>query len=270
MTTREAWRLLPFTRLPADEQMAWAAAMLSAVTAPALRWRQTVPEALILGRGQPETSINFDACRAAGCAVYRRATGGTAVLSGPELLGADIVLPPGHPLALADVTQSYRWLGEALAAGLRGLGVPALAVEPEAARAAREALPAGDPLRLACYALPSPYEVVAGGRKLAGLAQARRRSGVLLQAGVLLRWQPERLVPLLAIPVAQQEQTIAALRGRAVGLDELSGSVDRSALVARLTEAIACAAGAAFEQAAWSDAEEAAFREALSQVVALE
>ena len=250
-----AWRLLPFSRLPAGEQMARGDAMLAAVRAPCLRWRQIAPQALVLGHGQRLENVDVEACRAAGIGVFRRATGGTAVLSGPDLLGLDLVLPAGHPLALADVTRSYAWLGEALAAGLRQLGVDARPVSPEAARSQAAVVPAGDPLRLACYATLSPYEVVSGGRKLVGLAQARRRAGVLLQAGVLLRWQPERLLSLLAIAPARRDETLTALRTRAVGLDTLGVVIDAQRLAERVGSAIAEAAGVRLAASPWSEAE---------------
>ncbi|MGI8554584.1 MAG: lipoate--protein ligase family protein [Dehalococcoidia bacterium] len=260
-SARSPWRLLPFSRLPADEQMAFGDAMLTEVQTPALRWRQIVPEALILGHGQRPERVNFEACRLAGIGVSRRASGGTAVLSGPDLLGLDVVLPAGHPLALADITRSYVWLGEALAVGLRSLGVEAATVPPDEARAQARAVPPGDPLRLACYATLSPYEIVAGGRKLVGLAQARRRSGTLLQAGILLQWHPERLVPLLAVPPAEQQPMIDALQGRAVGLDELGFTLTLENLLAGLTDAISAAAGVELLPAAWTAAEQAATAE---------
>jgi lipoate-protein ligase A len=238
--------------------MARGDAMLTAVQAPCLRWRQIAPEALVLGHGQRLESVDLAACRAAGVNVYRRATGGTAVLSGPELLGLDLVLPAGHPLALADITRSYVWLGEALSAGLRSLGVDAEAVLPDEARAQAASIASDDPLRLACYATLSPHEIVSGGRKLVGLAQARRRAGVLLQAGVLLRWQPERLVPLLAIAPARRAETVGALRARAVGLDALAVTVDAEVLAERLSAAVAEASGVTFMPAEWTEAERAA------------
>lgn len=252
------WRLLPFSCLPATEQMALSEALLATVQAPVLRWRQIVPEALVLGHGQRPESVDWQACQAAGVHVYRRATGGTAVLSGPDLLGLDLALPAGHPLALADVTRSYAWLGEALAQGLRSLGVAADAIAPEAARAQAREISKTNPVRLACYGTLSPYEVVAGGRKLAGLAQARRRAGILFQAGVVLRWQPERLVSLLAAPPPQRTNTVAALHARAVGLDQLSGCLDLPALIACLNAAIATASGAVLESGDWTAAESAA------------
>lgn len=236
--------------------------MLAHATAPALRWRQMEPEALVLGYRQPESAADPVACRAAGVRVYRRTSGGTAVLSGRDLLAVDIVLPAGHRLALSNVTESYRWLGEALAAGLRSLGIAADAVSPAEARVQARSIAQDDPLRLACYALLSPYEVVVGGRKLIGLAQVRRRSGSLLQAGLLLRWNAERLAGLLTIPAGQRERVAHMLHDRAIGLDEIGLGLDDEELIAHLTVAIGAAGGAELAPEEWNDEERASYERA--------
>jgi lipoate-protein ligase A len=261
MASSETWRLLPFSRLPAGEQMAWAEAMLANVRAPALRWRRIEPEALVLGRRQAETEADLAACHAAGLCVYRRSTGGTAVLSGPDLLGLDIALPAGHRLALPNVTESYRWLGEALASGLRALGVVAEPVSPATARSQDPMIAPNDPIRLACFAILSPYEVTVSGRKLIGLAQARRHAGSLLQAGILLRWDAERLAELLTIPPNRRESIAHALRDRAIGLDEIGLNLGDDSLMDHLNESIARAAGATLTPDGWSAAERAGYEQ---------
>jgi lipoate-protein ligase A len=268
MATIETWRRLPFSRLPAGEQSAWTEALLAEVVetrVPALRWRETAPEALSLGRGQPIADVDLNACAVAGVRVYRRATGGTAVLGGRDLLGLDVVLPPGHRLALSNVAESYRWLGEALAAGLRQLHIAAEAVNPQTARTQARTLTPDDPARRACFATLSPYEVAVAGRKLIGLAQARRRGAVLLQGAVLLRWDAERLAVLLAIPVERRAATVHALHDRAIGLDEVALPLERDELIARLTDAIATAADADIRVDEWSDEERDRFARALPQ-----
>jgi lipoate-protein ligase A len=268
MTTIETWRLLPFGRLPAGDQAAWTEALLTGVAqtrVPALHWRETSPEALTLGRGQPLTHVDLSACHAAGVPVYRRATGGTAVLSGPDLLGLDIALPAGHRLSPANVAESYRWLGEALAAGLRALGVAAETVSPQAARAQAASLEPDDPVRRACFATLSPYEVTVAERKLAGLAQLRRGGAVLLQAGILMRWNAERLASLLAVPPELRARSVHALHDRAIGLDEVALGLEREDLIAQLTTAIAKRADADQRVDEWSAEERAGFQQALAQ-----
>ena len=63
------------------------------------------------------------------------------------------------------------------------------------ARAGDEAAPG--PAADACFGGLSPWEVLAGGRKVVGLSQTRRRPGALLQAGIPLRLDAARLARLL-------------------------------------------------------------------------
>jgi lipoate-protein ligase A len=63
----------------------------------------------------------------------------------------------------------------------------------------------------------SPYELTAGGRKLVGLAQVRRRNGVLMQSAIHRHFDADRLAALLDMTDTLPE----ALRRSAIGLDEL-------------------------------------------------
>jgi lipoate-protein ligase A len=201
---------------------------------PVLSWSQAETEALVLGFSQKETILNPQVVAEESIPVYHRRAGGTAVLVGPHLLGLDVVLPADHPLVLPDLVESYRWLGETWVRALRLLGVETRAIPPDEAHAARtlakqegqrerEAV-----LRRACYASNSPYEVVAGTRKVVGLDMMRRRNGSLLQAGVLLHWDCEKLARLLAHSPAERELLRHTLPERAVGLDELAGRMVRA------------------------------------------
>jgi len=125
--------------------------------------------------------------------VVVRRSGGGAVLVGPWMLGLSAVLPVAHPLVAGGPVPSYRWLGEAVALALRRIGIDAAALTPQALRERR-----GDGTAAcadwACFGGLSPWEVLARGRKIAGLAQQRRRDGVLLVAGVLLQRPPWSLL----------------------------------------------------------------------------
>ena len=121
-----------------------------------------------------------------------RGAGGGAVLTGPWMLGLSVALPPDHPLVEAGPVGSYRWLGRCIAQVLAQAGLHGhYAIAAERLRAE----PPGDGIAWACFGGLSPWEVLsADGRKLAGLAQVRRRHGVLLVGGVLLDASPWRLL----------------------------------------------------------------------------
>jgi lipoate-protein ligase A len=135
------------------------------------------------------------------------------------VLGLDILLPHGHPLAISDVVEAYRWLGIGWTETLRQFGLDARLVSIAEARAAPPPPPElADAIRLACFGALSPYEVVVGGRKVVGLAQLRRRN-VLLQSGVHLRFDALELARHLAPD--RIEQLAGELERRAAGLADI-------------------------------------------------
>lgn len=197
-------------------------------TLPVLYWSQAQSYGLVLGFSQKETILNPLAIAENAVPLYHRRAGGTAVLVGPDLLALDVVLPAEHPLSLADIVESYRWLGETWVRALHRLGVETRVVTPDEAHS-QHALARLDQvreresvLRRACYASNSSYEVVVGQRKVVGLDMIRRRNGSLLQAGVLLKWQSELLARLLGQTPAEQELLLRELPERAIGLDQLT------------------------------------------------
>src|SRR4051812_15509197 len=193
----ETWRRLPLQHGETPELLAGAEALLAGLDitgVPAMRWSLAQQPALILGSSQQLSEVDFPACEAAGVSVHRRRSGGTAVYADEGLLWLDVALPADHRLRLASVTEAYRWFGEVWTVALRELGVEAWVMGPDEARPRNAALELA--VRRACYGGVSPYEVFVGDRKLVGLAQVRRRPGELLQAGMYLQWEPERLVRL--------------------------------------------------------------------------
>lgn len=180
--------------------------------APIASWSTTAVPALVLGRGAGAPPVDRDAARAAGVSVVRRTSGGGPVLWDSGLVALDVILPPQHPLAPADVVETYRWLGEAIAAALRALGLPGVEVV-DIARARRTTPGVA---AAACFGGISPFEVLVEGRKVLGLSQARRRPGTLLQAGILTRVDGDLAAGLLG----EGDAFGAALSRHAAGLDE--------------------------------------------------
>ena len=179
--------------------------------------------AIVLGRSQhaladrpagdagglfPEGLADSEAVR---LPLVKRGAGGGAVLVGPWLLSASLLLPLDDPrMATTSVVDSYRWLGEAMVETLAGLGVTARAVPPA------ERIPAPERLAWACFAGVAPWEVVVDdpttgvARKLVGFAQRRSRHGVLLALGVLVQPAPWRLLAqTLGHPVALADELAA-------------------------------------------------------------
>jgi lipoate-protein ligase A len=153
--------------------------------------------------------------------VAQRRSGGGAVLLWPgHQVWLDVGLPRGDPLWDDDVGRSARWLGEALAAALVGLGVAGATAH--AGPLERTAWS-----HLVCFAGRAPGEVVVGGRKVVGTSQRRTREGAVFQVAVALVWSPRILLDVLRIPRDAAPEVVAA----GVGLSELRPGVRRDEVV---------------------------------------
>ena len=263
------WRVLRAAREPAARQFALSEALLSvglpATGRPALRWYIARQPALILGNGQKPDDADLAASREAGVTVFRRASGGTAVLLDEDAVNQEIALPAGHPLASDDLARSYQWAGEVWVEALHTLGVSGIrAISIEEVRALPP-LAKDDPLRLACYGTLSPFEVIFGPRKVVGLSQVRRRSGALYQMSTYLRWRPERLAALLALSSDQRDALTRRLHDVTVGLDELAGrAVPAIEVIAAVEAVLTARLGITLKPARWTPAE----REAATRIQA--
>jgi lipoate---protein ligase len=174
------------------------------------------------------------------------------------LVALDVVLPPGHPLAPADVVETYRWLGEAVAEALAELGLEHVEVA-EIARA-RSASAAPGEAAAACFGGLSPFEVLVDGRKVLGLSQARRRPGTLLQAGLLLDLDADGLARLMG-----RGATFArALAAAAAGLREWRADLAAADLVSAVERAVSSATGATVQADEPNGAERAQIAAALA------
>lgn len=257
----DLWRRLPFSDAPMGRQLALSEGMLAALDetdAPALRWYIPRQRALVLGNGQSTTIADPDALREQDAALYKRASGGTAVLADAALVSLDIALPHDHPLATSDVVRAYAWIGALWAEALRSLGAADARALPTEEVRALPPLAKDDPLRLACYGLLSPWEVVVGAepRKLVGLCQTRRRPGALYQTGVYLRLDAPALANLLALDPASRATLSERLAHAAAGLDEASDSPQSASdIMAAFERTLASRHGATLLPSAWLPAE---------------
>ena len=169
-----SWRVLVDEPLPGPANMARDHAMAALArpgtgTLRLYRWR---PATLSLGRNEPVTTGYRELLRRhPEMGVVRRPTGGRAVIHDRELTYA-VAMPVRE---CGGARTAYGAINEALVAGLRELGV-------SAERANGRALP---PDAGPCFREAAEGEVVVGGRKLVGSAQARIE-GALLQHGSLL------------------------------------------------------------------------------------
>ncbi len=170
----EPWRLL----ITPPARGAWNMAVDEAVlgtagrglSLPTLRLYAWNPPCLSLGYAQPFSDVDMERLNARGWDVVRRATGGRAILHTDELTYS-VTAPLDHPLMQGTILESYQRLAKALVAGVRSLGILVEMAEHAPAIGASKG-----PV---CFEAPSAYEIVSGGKKLIGSAQARKQEGVL-------------------------------------------------------------------------------------------
>jgi lipoate-protein ligase A len=173
------WRLLVTPPADGALNMATDEAILHAIAdgegRPTLRFYQWAPPCLSLGYNQPYRHVDEAACLRLGYTWVRRPTGGRAILHCDELTYS-VIAPADEPRVVGGIVESYRRLSTGLLAGLRALGAAAVQAQEEKVLNPQPGA--------ACFDTPSNYEIVAGGKKLIGSAQMRRR-GVILQHGAL-------------------------------------------------------------------------------------
>ncbi|HEX5547565.1 MAG TPA: lipoate--protein ligase family protein [Ktedonobacterales bacterium] len=204
-------------------------AVAEGVAPPTLRFYAWEPPCLSLGKRQPLDGIDLARCRSDGIDVVRRATGGFAILHTDELTYS-IATRPDDPRADGAILDAYQKLSQGLMAGLRLLGAT-----PEMS----PVVPGGvHNASAACFEMPSAYEIVMGGRKLIGSAQARPAGRVLQHGSLPLTGDIARLVPYLAYEdeeeraalaehLRERATTISAALGRAVSFDEAAEAMAR-------------------------------------------
>ncbi len=182
--------------------MAVDEAILEAVGAyrslPCLRLYAWEPACLSIGYAQPAADIDPDRLSGLGWDWVRRPTGGRAILHTDELTYS-VIAPLGEPRVLGSVLESYQRLSTALLAALSALKIPA---EAHPLRSIGNA-PENGPV---CFEVPSNYEIVSGGKKLIGSAQARRKEGVLQHGTLPLYGDLKRITQVLKFPDEEKRQ----------------------------------------------------------------
>ena len=164
--------------------------------------------------------VDEENVKARGFDLVRRMTGGRAVLHDQELTYS-VIIPADHEWARATVVESYHYLSYALRDGFRNLGVQAEIVSLSDQEGRGKFPEAGS---AACFDSPSWYELVVGGRKIAGSAQVRAHNGLLQHGSLLLDLDVDDLFSVLKFSSAgQKERAMTDFLQRAVSVKQLTG-----------------------------------------------
>ena len=204
-----------------DEAIAEAAA--AGAARPTLRFYRWQLPTVSLGRHQKLDDVDEAQLAALGYDLVRRATGGRAILHIDELTYS-VAGPSEEPNMTGGVMDAYLRFSNGLLSGLEQLGLTAQ-------KAGRRRRAARD-LTAACFETPSAYEITAGGRKLMGSAQSRRKGYVLQHGSLPLSGDITRLVDVLALPHSERESLRDQLPRQAV---TLADALDLPADSQRLT-----------------------------------
>jgi lipoate-protein ligase A len=193
---------------------------------PTLRLYAWEPACLSLGYAQPITDVDIPCLQARGWELVRRPTGGRAILHTDELTYS-VIAPPGEPRVAGTVLESYSRLAAALVEALRLLNLPVEVHEHD--NPVREPGPPRTSSKIpnpVCFEVPSPYEITAGGKKLIGSAQARRKEGVLQHGSLPLTGDLRRILQVLAFPNEEARTRAAShLLERATTVETALGRV---------------------------------------------
>jgi lipoate-protein ligase A len=166
---------------------------------PTIRFYAWKPAAISLGYAQSwEGEFDEAACRARGVEVYRRITGGRAVLHDDEVTYS-VTAGAGAGGFAPGVLPVYLRIGTALAAGLEGMGLAVEMARPSPRRAWGEASalspnPGHHPV---CFSSAAGYEITCRGRKIVGSALKRDGESFLQHGSILLAGHGARLAELL-------------------------------------------------------------------------
>jgi lipoate-protein ligase A len=203
----DTWRLLKTPPAHGAWNMAVDEAILEAVgcseSLPTLRLYGWDPACLSLGYAQPIADVDLPRLRAHGWEVVRRPTGGRAVLHTDELTYS-VIAPRNEPRIAGSLLESYHRLALALVEALNLLSIQVEVNEKNAGQHD----PSTNPV---CFEVPSTYEITAGGRKLVGSAQARRKEGILQHGSIPLTGDLTRILQVLAFP-DERSRTLATER----------------------------------------------------------
>jgi lipoate---protein ligase len=181
--------------------------------------------AVVLGSTQSPSVVDADRAAAAGVAVCHRRSGGGAVLVVPgDPVWIDVWVPTGDELWRDDVARAFDWLGDTWVEALGRVGIGPLSAH-------RDGTVSCTPWSsLVCFGGVGTGEVVtADGRKVVGLAQRRNRHGAWFHGAGVLRWDPARLVDVLALSPAEREAAAAGLGPAVAGVAELAEGSGRPA-----------------------------------------
>lgn len=133
----------------------------------------------------PEALINMQAATNYGLQLAKRPTGGGMLFHEFDFTFS-FLLPAIHPLFSLNTLENYRLVNQIVAKTIQEF-----VEKPLELLCCHEGKSHDKELRNFCMAIPTVYDVVSNGRKLAGAAQRRTKLGFLHQGSISLQLPPD-------------------------------------------------------------------------------
>lgn len=192
----EQWRVIPFNRFDAFENMAIDEAIFKenqkGNVPPTLRFYGWTRNTVSIGYFQDaRRELDLDYCREYAIDVVRRPTGGKAVFHQNDLTYSVVASEENRHFSF-DIIKTYRVISECLVGGLREIGIGVEMMEEGRSRP-KETIDAY------CFSVPSQYELLVKGRKICGSAQVRAKGSFLQHGSILIEIDPVRTYSAITI-----------------------------------------------------------------------
>lgn len=141
---------------------------------------------------KPEEYLNLEAARERGVTLARRPTGGGIVFHIWDL-AFSVLVPATCPLFSKNTLENYALVNNAVRAAVQEFLAQGIdcSLIPEDGSALEQAC------QRFCMAMPTKYDVVVGGRKVAGAAQRKTKGGFLHQGTIALTLPDRELLSAL-------------------------------------------------------------------------
>jgi len=197
-----------------------------------IRFYTWKPACISIGYFQKmEEEIDVDKCKEIGIDCVRRTTGGRAVLHDDELTYS-IVVDEKNPLMKGSIIETYRYISEGLANGLKMSGVE---IDP-LTRANKDIKSDKSSV---CFNSKSHYEISINNKKVVGSAQTRKEGIILQHGSIVLNFNVDKLMSVMKIDELKREKLKKVTLKKATGIEsEIGKTLDVNVLEKNIIKAL--------------------------------
>ena len=181
-------RLLVSRKQNGYAQMAMDEAILESIiekqSPETIRFFDFSPPAITIGRLQNISEVNLQRCKKEGIVIVRRLTGGRAVIHSGDFTFS-FIIRKDNPVFQGNVYETYKKISYIFLEVITSLGIPAEWKKGNNKKPGnKETAYIHKPL---CFSATTRYELTVRERKVLGVAQYRKKNGLLVQGSMLLR-----------------------------------------------------------------------------------